>query len=46
MFFIVGFYIEIDRTVRFVCESVIEDFLYQLFLFDDVTSSMWFDRWW
>ena len=41
--FVVFHHIEIHRTVRFVCKSVIHDLLHEFFLFDDMSRSMRFD---
>ena len=35
--------VEVDGAVAFVGKSVGEDFLYQLFLFDDVPRRLWFN---
>ena len=43
MIFIILLNIEVYRTLAFISISVIQDFLYQINLFDNMTGSMWFD---
>ena len=38
--------IEIDRTVRLVGKTIIQNLLHQLLLFDDMSCGMWLDRRW
>ena len=43
VFFVVFFNVKVNRTIAFISESIVEDFLYELFLFDDVACGMWFN---
>ena len=46
MFPVVCLYIEIYRAVADICVSGIKYFLYEGYLFDDVSGGSWFDAWW
>ena len=43
MVFIVFGHIEVNGAFTFVSISVLHDFLYQFYLFNDVSAGMWFD---
>ncbi len=43
---VIFLHVEVDAAVALVGIAVVEDFLHQLFLLDDVTCGMWLDAGW
>ena len=46
VFFVVGLYVEVDGSVRLVCEAVVEDLAHQFLLFDDMSGGVGFYAGW